>query len=285
LAVWSFALTLGLTALAAAGPADDLIAAARRGDAATVQALLDKGVDVNAKDSNGCTALMQAAAGGRLTVVRLLIDKQADVNAQTTCGNALFFASQNGLLAIVQALLASGADVSYTNEFGMTALTRASDGGYRDVVQALLAKGAQFPDKPSVEKAATYDTLLESYLLNAEKSLKDKGYYSGDIEHVNSDDLAAAFETFQNGNNISETIRLPHPATDKALGITFNPTNSCYWTNSPSGSSLQCPPELGCKASMVMASQAGGFPTVSGYQVSCPGKKDRIISLPPSGGK
>ena len=37
-----------------------------------VRLLLDKGADVEAKDSDGCTALYEAARAGRDAVVRLL---------------------------------------------------------------------------------------------------------------------------------------------------------------------------------------------------------------------
>jgi hypothetical protein len=58
--------------------------AARSGDAAQVAALLDKGVDVNAKGRYGATALFFAADKGHLDVVRLLVARGADINIQDT---------------------------------------------------------------------------------------------------------------------------------------------------------------------------------------------------------
>ena len=66
---------LALTARAA-DPSEDLLAAAKKGDADAVQALLAKGVDVNAKNSYGATALSFAADKGHLEVVKLLLAKQ-----------------------------------------------------------------------------------------------------------------------------------------------------------------------------------------------------------------
>ena len=47
-----------------------------------VQALIDKGADVNAKDKKGATALMLASQKGYKEIVQLLITKGADVNAK-----------------------------------------------------------------------------------------------------------------------------------------------------------------------------------------------------------
>ena len=146
---------------AAAGPAEDLISAAFRGDAAAVQALLAKGADVNAKNNDGVTALMVASENGHLDVVQALLAKGAEVNAKderrrdradswppskatstwcrrcsprgprsmprrTTAATALMLASQNGHLDVVQALLAKGAEVNAKANDGATALMLAS---------------------------------------------------------------------------------------------------------------------------------------------------------------
>ncbi|MFZ3091694.1 MAG: ankyrin repeat domain-containing protein [Nitrospirota bacterium] len=50
----------------------NLIEAARKGDTAGVNALLNKGADVNAKDKYGWTALMLASKKGHTGIVQLL---------------------------------------------------------------------------------------------------------------------------------------------------------------------------------------------------------------------
>ncbi|MFQ5927816.1 MAG: ankyrin repeat domain-containing protein [Terriglobia bacterium] len=66
-------ITLLMPLLATAGDINpDLIEAAKKGDAAAVEALLAAGADVNAKDKDGMTALMLAEKEGHTTVVRLL---------------------------------------------------------------------------------------------------------------------------------------------------------------------------------------------------------------------
>src|SRR5580765_7781162 len=63
---------------------EELFAAARKGDAAAVKALLDTGVDVNAKTRYGATALSYACDKGHVEVVKLLIERGADVNSNDT---------------------------------------------------------------------------------------------------------------------------------------------------------------------------------------------------------
>jgi ankyrin repeat protein len=122
---------------------DDLFNAAKNGDAAAVQALLDKGADVNVKKTDGATALMAASQLGHVEVVQLLLAKGADVNAKAVSGaTALLIASQNGRTEVVRALLAKGADTNAKASNGATALIVASQQGNKEIVQALLAEGA-----------------------------------------------------------------------------------------------------------------------------------------------
>src|SRR5258707_12354192 len=68
LSVWWIALAVGWAA-AVAGPAEDLINTASRGEAAAGQALLSKGADVHAKGRKGGTAPVGAPADRRRGVV------------------------------------------------------------------------------------------------------------------------------------------------------------------------------------------------------------------------
>ena len=74
-------------------PEQALLQASAKGDLAAVKALLDKGVNVNARDREGRQPLIEAAYWQHPEVVKLLIEKGANVNAKKVDGtNALTFA-------------------------------------------------------------------------------------------------------------------------------------------------------------------------------------------------
>src|SRR2546425_1127673 len=90
--------------------AEALFDAARRGDRARVEQVLDAGIDVNARARYDVTALAFAANNGHLDVVRLLVERGADMHVQDTFykGLAIDLALGNGYLDVVQYLLEKG---------------------------------------------------------------------------------------------------------------------------------------------------------------------------------
>lgn len=91
---------------------DQLFEAARKGDAAAVTALLDKGADVNAKFRYGTTALFKAAERGNTEVVKVLLARGADVTVKDTFYNAtaMTWALDNDHVDVVRVLLEKSAD-------------------------------------------------------------------------------------------------------------------------------------------------------------------------------
>ena len=73
-----------LAASARAGDAkrDILWSAVRSGDATAIQAALDSGADVNAKNEIGISALWIAASNGKPDVIEFLVKHKADVNVR-----------------------------------------------------------------------------------------------------------------------------------------------------------------------------------------------------------
>ena len=121
-------LSITLTACASNPPLFD---AARAGDTSTMQALLNKGTDVNARGKRGETALTYAAGEGHEAAVQLLLDKGADVNAKSaTAYTALMAASTGGNTNITRTLIAKGANVNERDKSGTTALMEAAGNGH-----------------------------------------------------------------------------------------------------------------------------------------------------------
>jgi len=126
----TIAVTSLLATTAFAGPIHD---ATDRGDLAAVQAELDRGVSVNAKNDFGETPLHRAAIGHK-EIAELLIDKGADVNAKSRGAvnlkvdwrlTPLHYAADRGHKEVAELLIDKGADVNAKDDFGFTPLDRA----------------------------------------------------------------------------------------------------------------------------------------------------------------
>ena len=106
---------LGVLCVSVAINAEPIHDAARLGNIELVQAELDKGVDINSKDSEyGGTPLHFAAYGGALNVVKFLLANEAEVNVGNNQGwTALFYASDEGHLHVVEFLIDSNANVEW----------------------------------------------------------------------------------------------------------------------------------------------------------------------------
>jgi cytohesin len=128
-----------------------LFDAASDGDLAGVQAELDKGADVNAKNKDGWTPLNFATDGGHKEVAELLIANGADVNAKDDQGSTpLKFAAYRGQKEIVELLIAAGAVVNAKDGTGRTPLHSAADEGHKKVAELLVANGADVNAKDGV---------------------------------------------------------------------------------------------------------------------------------------
>jgi ankyrin repeat protein len=140
--------------------------------------LLSSGVEIDAVDAEGDTALayaiaygfldiaevlldagamkgrdaflISAAQYGRLPLVRTLLARGIRVNASVQGATAIAVAASHGQTAMVDFLIFSGADVNVKDEEGQTPLMEAAAAGDSGIVGTLLGKGA---DREAVDKA------------------------------------------------------------------------------------------------------------------------------------
>ena len=130
--------------IAGAQPASvPLIEAVQAGDAEAVQALLDRGADVNVPEADGTTALHWATHRNDRPIAEVLLGAGADADAVTRYGvTPLSLAATNGSAAVIEALLTAGADPNRASPEGETPLMTTARTGAVDAIRLLLDHGA-----------------------------------------------------------------------------------------------------------------------------------------------
>lgn len=129
-----------------------------------VRELLNSGVDINAQDEQGRTAIMIATYANDAEMVKVLIDEGADVDIQDDMlNNPFLYAGAEGYMDILKLMIAAGADPKITNRYGGVALIPASEHGYVEVVEELLTNTKT--DVNHVNNLG-WTALLEAIILN-----------------------------------------------------------------------------------------------------------------------
>lgn len=120
-----------------------LIAAARSGDDAAIQALIDRAFDIDCELKYGASALMIAASRGHTSTVRLLVANGAKVNRRNKFGGSpLLEACERSHHDTIRVLVELGADVNMPHNNGNTALLAATMRRDIKMVKVLLELGA-----------------------------------------------------------------------------------------------------------------------------------------------
>jgi ankyrin repeat protein len=140
---WCLIALMSSASLAAASDLR-LIEAVKNNDAHSVSRLLKEHEDVNARESDGSTALAWAAYNDNLAITDLLIRAGADTSAANDEGaTALHLACMNRSSAMVDRMLVAGANANAKLLNGETVLMSCARTGEPKTVKALLAHGAQ----------------------------------------------------------------------------------------------------------------------------------------------
>ena len=117
--------------------------AAYGGDAELAALLLDAGAEPDAVNRNGSTPLALACANGAAVVVARLLDAGADPHLAPTGEPPILTCARSGRVAAVRALLARGADIDAVDAWrGQTSLMWAAAENHVPIMRLLLETGA-----------------------------------------------------------------------------------------------------------------------------------------------
>ncbi|MEX2578588.1 MAG: ankyrin repeat domain-containing protein [Verrucomicrobiales bacterium] len=125
---------------------EDLLVAASSGDSEGVDLFVEAGLDIDAVDGTGNTALIKASGSGHARTVEKILGLGADPRHVNGVGrDALLSASAKGFEEVARMLISRGADTSVTDTEGWSALSIAAYNGHSGVV-SLLAGEASFEE-------------------------------------------------------------------------------------------------------------------------------------------
>lgn len=210
------------------GGATPLILASYLGYTDIVNALIEKGVDVKAKDDvDGCMAIHLAAANGKNDIINILLDVDAsNINDVDNRGNTpLHWASMKDRADTVSLLIENGADIEAKDIDNWTALHYAAAFASLQTVEALVDNGA---DKNSLTKDGNIpvnyakDETIKTYLSGGkigredteevveeetkETAADETAENTETSETITEDELNNELDTTQNGSIVDPTV-------------------------------------------------------------------------------
>ncbi len=152
-----------------------LLAAAARGDTAAVQAALNAGALIDAKDDSGWSPLIHAFQNEHFDVASLLIETGATLNIVTAAGHPVIsFAIAAGDLDLVREMLELGASPNLFSGRANSPMRVAIDAGmeatlllldYGGSVNGFLSPNRSHPRTPLMEAARRGDAEMVRFLL------------------------------------------------------------------------------------------------------------------------
>lgn len=133
---------------------------AKSGDTEQVKNLIKQGINANAKDDAGNTALFYAVRSNNYETIEFLIDAGAKTEIFNDNGNSpLTMAVVMGNMDAVKALLTNGANPNFKNDLNETALHAAVWHSSSEYVSMLVSYGA---DVNATTKSGTTPLMISS---------------------------------------------------------------------------------------------------------------------------
>jgi ankyrin repeat protein len=182
--------------------------AASFADMRALPALLQQGLDVNAKNNDGWNALLIASNYHieRPDIVGFILQRKADTEARTpNQETALILAAKNGSANAVKLLLERGADKAAKDSVGRTALDYARFNHRKDIVALLKQARKPRVSNGEIRKLAVSLARELKNIRHSESRYNEERYYAA--QHLS--DAGATEAQIKLYYKISDTI--PNP--------------------------------------------------------------------------
>ena len=140
----------------------------------SISYIIQKGGQVDKKNSNGETPLFNAVKSDSAATVKLLISKGASPDTRDLLGNTpLHYSVRWNALHAANELIQNGCTVDLKNTSGKTALSDAARSGAKAMVSLLLSKGANINASDATGKTVLTDAIQSQYAEMVQLLLKN----------------------------------------------------------------------------------------------------------------
>ncbi|WBM69698.1 ankyrin repeat domain-containing protein [Buttiauxella sp. WJP83] len=119
----------------------EFLNAAEQGQLENLKQCLNDGVDINATNRQGRTAITLASLHQKYDCIDYLIAAGADINKQDeTCFNPFLLSCLNNDLTLLRLILPANPDLNVLSRFGGVGITPASEKGHVEIVRELVTR-------------------------------------------------------------------------------------------------------------------------------------------------